>query len=78
MLSVFSNEDYGRFFDEYVQKYFSISSRRKIFYRYDFLFDDEDDESHHSDLTDEEELRFVDENNLSDNDDENSSTPVWH
>jgi E3 ubiquitin-protein ligase makorin len=61
MLSVFSNEDYGRFFDEY-----------------DFLFDDEDDESHHSDLTDEEELRFVDENNLSDNDDENSSTPVWH
>ena len=46
--------------------------------RYDFLFDDEDDESRHSDLTDEEELRFVDENNVSDNDDEDSPTPVWH
>jgi len=48
------------------------------FCRYDFLFDDEDDESHHSDLSDEEEVRFADENNLSDNEDEDSATPVWH
>ncbi|CAF4547066.1 unnamed protein product, partial [Rotaria sp. Silwood2] len=62
MLSVFSNEDIGRFFDEY-----------------DFLFDDDDDESHGSYLTDEDDFRLVDEHDISDNDDDDEDTThVWH
>lgn len=79
MVSVFSNEDFGRFFDEYAQQLFLFDLEKKmpsLFWRYDFLFDDEDDESHHSNLTDEDELRFADEH-TSDNDDENCRQPGY-
>lgn len=59
MVSVFSNENFGRFFDEY-----------------DFLFDDDDDESHYSYFTDDDEGRFVEENNLSDTE-ENAEPSQW-
>ena len=51
-----------------------------VFCRYDFLFDDEDDESHHSNVTDEDDLRFADENNFSDNDndEENWTSSAAH
>ncbi len=49
--------------------------------RYDFLFDDEDG-SHGSESTDEDDFSFADEHNLSDNeddgDDDETKPQVWH
>ena len=80
MVSVFSDEDFGRFFDEYVVVdlvfvwFFILVSFVRC--RYDFLFDDEDDESHHSNLTDEDDFRFADENNFSDNENDEENWPT--
>ncbi|CAF1060676.1 unnamed protein product [Adineta steineri] len=62
MVSVFSNEDFGRFFDEYD-------------FLFD---DDDDDVSRGSEVTDEDDFRFADEHDLSDNDDEETTSPGWH
>ncbi len=43
--------------------------------RFDYLFDDDDIESYGSYLTDEDEFRFADEPDLTDNDEEFRS---WH
>ncbi|UJR23235.1 hypothetical protein I4U23_026255 [Adineta vaga] len=66
MVSVFSNEDFGRFFDEY---------------DFLFDDDDDEDVSHGSDLTDEDDFRFADEHDLTDNDDDDddgNASPGWH
>jgi len=56
---------------------FSNEEFVRFFDEYDFLFDD-DDESHGSELTDEDDFRFIVEHNLSDNDDDETTPQVWH
>jgi hypothetical protein len=53
----------------YITLFSLIDKSFLLFKRYDFLFDD-DDESHGSYLTDEDELHFGNEHELSDNDDD--------
>ena len=74
LASAFLNEDFSQLFNEYVAR--SLLSLLNLFSRYDFLFDDEDGESFGSYLTDDDELRFADENDPSDNDDDTAATHV--
>ncbi len=46
-----------------------------LFLRFDFLFDDDDIESYGSYLTDDDDFRFTDDHDLTDNDEE---YPLWH
>jgi len=72
MVSLFSPVDVERFFDEYVLKKKKFFFILFIFYfiRLDFLFDDDDIESYGSYFTDEDDFRFADEHDLTDNDEE--------
>lgn len=78
MLSILSNEDFTRFFDEYVQILVLVKANSIYFvwFRYDFLFDDDDDDgSHDSYFTDDDDdfFRFVGENDASDNDEDDDN-----
>jgi len=57
------------FSDAFIFSVFSHEDLGHIYEEFDFLFDDEDDESHGSELTDEDEFRFGDEHDLTDDED---------
>lgn len=79
LLSLFSPVDVGRLFDEYVQRENDRLHRIAFLLlhlsRLDFLFDDDEIESYESYFTDEDELRLVDDHDLTDYDEEYQS---WH
>ncbi|CAF3729217.1 unnamed protein product [Rotaria socialis] len=71
MLSILSNEDFGRLFEEY---------------DFLFDDDDDDDESHGSYFTDDDDFRLADEHDVSDDDDDDEdddendddTNRIWH